>query len=86
MLTAFGGDRFGGDSEQASSAECRFTVTADMLNVRSGPELAAPVVDQLPEGEEVAASGETQGGFRKLDDERWASEEFLDAVSGSNCR
>ncbi len=76
-----------GDIDVGGSAEpgCQFTVTADVLNVRSAPSTDADVVDKVTRDETVAASSTVRKGFRKLGDERWAAKEFLTPVSGASC-
>jgi len=65
--------------------QCRVTVTADVLRVHAGPELAARVVDRLTKGQETDADKLVQNGFRKLGDSRWVSVDFAQPVSGRNC-
>ncbi|GAA0525742.1 hypothetical protein GCM10011581_14130 [Saccharopolyspora subtropica] len=64
---------------------CTFHVTADALNVRSGPSVAERRVGSLRYGEEVTATPNLVGGFRDLGAGRWAANEFLAPVPGSTC-
>ncbi|WP_242184945.1 SH3 domain-containing protein [Saccharopolyspora soli] len=78
----------GASQTGSSSGEpkpCTFHVTADVLNVRSGPNAGEDRVDSLQQGEEVAATPNVIGGFRALDDARWAAAEFLAPMPGSTC-
>jgi uncharacterized protein YgiM (DUF1202 family) len=72
----------GGAEEQAG---CTVVVTADVLNVRSGPSQDRDVVDTLRQDEEIEATAETRNGFRKLDDDEWASDDYLEPVDGADC-
>ncbi|MQA12355.1 MAG: SH3 domain-containing protein [Pseudonocardiaceae bacterium] len=84
VLTGLGSDR-SGQGEQASGSQCKVSVDADVLNVRSGPELNADIVDKLRQNEQVDAKAEVRGGFRKLGAGRWASDEYLQPSFGTNC-
>lgn len=64
---------------------CTFEVTADSLNVRSGPTVGANRVDSLKHGEEVTATSNVVNGFRALSDTRWAAAAFLAPTPGSAC-
>lgn len=65
------------------SGDCAFTVTADVLNVRDGPSRQAKVVGSLRNGKQVTALPEQKGGYRKLGDERWAAQKFLEPEGGA---
>ena len=67
----------------SSSAGCQVQVTADQLNVRSGPDNTASVVGKLNTGAVTAALATVQNGYRELGTGRWASSQFLKVVSGS---
>ena len=60
-------------------------MTADVLNVRSGSDAGAPVIDQLGAGEVAEASGTIRNGFRQMGEGRWASAQFLTETPGSDC-
>lgn len=66
-------------------APCSLKVTADTLNVRSGPGTQHPVVSTLTADAVVEADLVTESGFRQLGPNRWAAEQYLALVPGSNC-
>lgn len=74
-----------GSGGESGSGDCTMTVDADALNVRSGPSTGDDVVDSLPQDTETEATGEVQDGFRKLEDGRWASDDFLQPAEGASC-
>lgn len=74
-----------GNVVPTSTTACTFTVNADTLNVRSGPEMSQPIIAKYKQGTEVHAQHDLQNGFRKLSEGRWAAEQYLAAVSGSTC-
>ena len=69
----------------ADANQCRVTVTADVLRVHAGPELASKVVDRLTKGQETNADKQVQNGFRKLGDSRWVSVDFAQPLAGRDC-
>jgi hypothetical protein len=69
----------------ADTNQCRVTVTADVLRVHAGPELAARVVDRLSKGQETDADKLVQNGFRKIGDNKWVSTDFAQPVAGRDC-
>jgi len=69
----------------AEGTRCEFRVTADVLNVRSGPDLRYPVVDRLRQDAVVEAEAVTERGFRRLGEGRWAAQDYLEPVSGDAC-
>ncbi len=79
------------DSAHRDSAQreppprCEVSVTADVLNVRSGPDAGTPVIDQLGAGEVAEADGTIRNGFRQMSEGRWASAQFLTETPGSDC-
>ena len=73
------------DRPVSPPAACSLKVTADTLNVRSGPGTQHPVVDVLRADAVVEAALVTEAGFRQLGPDRWAAEQYLDLVPGSNC-
>lgn len=77
-----GGARSGGTESAATSAPCRVTVNANVLNVRSLPSSRAAKVDTLRKGQEVEADKVVQEGFRKLGPDRWVSNDFLTPIEG----
>lgn len=81
---AKGGD--GGGSTGGNEPGCAFTVSADVLNVRSAPSTRSKVVGKVVEDDEVQAEPTVRNGFRELADGGWVSEEFLAPVDGASCR
>jgi uncharacterized protein YraI len=75
----------GQDSGANGSLSCAMEVTANTLNVRSGPGTDNPVVDTLSAGAVVQAERTTSNGFRQLGPNRWAAQRYLDLTPGSNC-
>jgi hypothetical protein len=69
----------------ANPAECRVKVTADVLHVRAAPALDAPIVDKFVKDDETSADKVVENGFRKIANDRWASEEFLTPMAGHDC-
>lgn len=73
---AQGGD--GGEVKQ--DTVCAMTVTADLLNVRSGPGPSHEIVGKFRQGAEIDATTQVRDGFRKIDDHHWAADEYLEPV------
>jgi uncharacterized protein YgiM (DUF1202 family) len=71
-----------GNAQQTTGDGCQVQVTADVLNVRSGPTATAKVTRKLATGAIVAATSTVQNGFRELAAKQWASSQFLKTVSG----
>ncbi|MEJ2854673.1 MULTISPECIES: SH3 domain-containing protein [unclassified Saccharothrix] len=67
------------------SQECKVTVTADILNVRSGPADTQPIVATVQRDAVVKAERTVQNGFRLLSDGRWVNDQFVTPTSDSNC-
>ena len=85
-IYVMGDERQPGAAEPAADpAQCRVTVTADVLNVRAAPALDAPVVGKYLRDAETDADKLVENGFRKLGDERWAASEYLAPKSGHDC-
>lgn len=78
--------RDGGGAGASGQGSCEFTVAADVLNVRQGPALDAPVVGKLTGDEQTGAQGTVRNGFRKIAAEKWAAEEYLEPEGGNSCR
>jgi hypothetical protein len=85
LIYVMGADQRAASGGDDSTAGCRVTVTADVLNVRAAPDPNAKVVDRYDRDAEIGAATEVQNGFRKLADDKWASTEFLKPVQGSHC-
>lgn len=62
---------------------CQVQVTADVLNVRSGPNNSDKVVAKLSNGAIRAATSTVQNNYRELTANQWAATQFLKPVSGS---
>ncbi|MGH3897375.1 MAG: SH3 domain-containing protein [Pseudonocardiaceae bacterium] len=73
------------DPGASGSLSCTVKVTADTLNVRSGPDSRNPVVGVLAAGEVIPADPTISNGFRQLGPNRWAAQLYLEPTSGSNC-
>jgi hypothetical protein len=69
----------------AAAADCKVTVIADVLNVRSGPADTQPIVSTMPRDAVVRAERTVQNGYRMLDVGKWVHEEFVTPTSDSNC-
>ncbi|WP_246633069.1 SH3 domain-containing protein [Pseudonocardia nigra] len=79
-------DRGGLDAVNADgSTGCQLEVTAEQLNIRSGPGPDSPLVQTLTRGERVDGTPTVTDGFRELEDGQWAADQFLTPVPGSNC-
>lgn len=71
--------------DEAAARECRVTVIADILNVRSGPADTQPIVATMRRDAVVAAERRVENGFRLLADGRWVKDEFVTPTSDSDC-
>jgi len=69
----------------SGQAQCKVSVTADVLNVRAAPDAKAEVVGKFKQGVETAADPQVQNGFRKIGENRWAANDFLKPLDGHNC-
>lgn len=80
-------DRGGvGDLDPADgSTGCRLEVIADDVNVRTGSSTDSELVLTLNRGEVVDGTRDVVDGFRRLDDDRWASDAFLSPLPNTNC-
>ena len=85
VLYVLGSEKRRNEATPANPAQCRVTVTADVLRVHEGPQLATRVVDRLTKGQETDADKLVQNGFRKLGDNRWVSVDFAKPLSGRDC-
>lgn len=68
---------------QSGTGGCQVQVTADILNVRSGPNNSDKVVAKLNNGAIRAATSTVQNNYRELAANQWAATQFLKPVSGS---
>lgn len=67
------------------STGCKVTVTADVLNVRAAPDPKSEIVGKFNQNAVTGAEPEIQNGFRKLAENKWASNDFLQPVANTNC-
>ena len=70
-------------AQTGTTGGCQVQVTADVLNVRTGPNGSDKVVTKLSNGAIKAATTTVQNGYRELAANQWASSQFLKTVSGS---
>ena len=83
MYAVNGGKPMGSDT---SSGICKITVTADVLNVRSGPGDMQPIVSTMPRDAVADAQNRVENGYRMLSDRRWVSQSFTALTSDSTCK
>jgi hypothetical protein len=67
------------------STGCRLEVVADELNVRAEASTDSELVQILKRGDVVDGTREVVDGFRRLENDRWASDAFLSALPNTNC-
>jgi hypothetical protein len=67
------------------STGCMLEVTADELYVRAGPSENAERIDSLTRGARVDGTLVLTGGYRQLEDGRWASDQYLTPLPGYRC-
>jgi hypothetical protein len=70
------------NATSGSGSGCQVQVTADVLNVRSGPAQTDKVVRTLATGAIIAATSTKQNNYRELAANQWADNQFLKPVSG----
>lgn len=87
VLYVLGNDRQTpqGTEQTANTTQCRVSVVADVLNIRSAPGLEGQIVGKLSRGQEADADKVVQNGFRKLGENRWVSAEFVQPMTGRDC-
>lgn len=85
LYSGYSGGSMKGLLPTGTSEPCVFTVNADVLNVRSGPDTNQPIIAKYQHGTEIHAQHDSQSGFRKLSEGRWAAQQYLDPVQGSPC-
>jgi len=78
-------DLFPASSTATGSTGCIMQVTTEQLNVRSGPSQQAELIGSLKQNDQVDATAVITSGFRELTGNRWASNQFLTPVPGTNC-
>ena len=78
-----------GTSPAGSTADgstgCQLQVTIAELRVRSGPSVDTDPLETLTQGTVVDGTPEVTDGFRRLEGNRWAANEFLVPVAGTTC-
>ncbi|MGH3623969.1 MAG: SH3 domain-containing protein [Sciscionella sp.] len=79
------GQGAGASSPSPSPQPCRFTVKADILNVRESPTMHAPVVGTFTRGARTGAERTERNGFREIGSNRWVASTYLEPVDGSSC-
>ena len=75
----------GAVSTTTGTSACQLEVTTDQLNVRNGPSEGASLVAMLNRGTHVDGTKVVTDGYRQLQDGRWALDQYLLPVTGSNC-
>jgi len=81
-------DRGGGSllpNQADGSTGCTLEVTTEELNVRAGPSQNAELLDALRLGTRVDGTTVVTDGFRQLEGDRWASDQYLAPVAGTVC-
>ena len=68
-----------------NSTGCQLRVSAAELRVRSGPSTDAQQVEVLSEGAVVDGTRVVTDGFRELEGDRWAADQFLTPMPNTNC-
>jgi hypothetical protein len=79
------GDGTGAVGSADGSTGCQLQVTAVELRVRSGPSIDTEPLDTLTQGAVVDGTTEVTDGFRRLEGDRWAADEFLVPLAGTSC-
>jgi uncharacterized protein YgiM (DUF1202 family) len=74
-----------GDADGSTGCIVTVQVAERTLNLRDAPTTDANVVGQLDNGSRVDATTEVQNEFRRLEDGRWASTQYLVPEAGSTC-
>ncbi len=67
------------------STGCQLRVSAAELRVRSAPSTDADQVEVLSEGAVVDGMPTVTDGFRELEGGRWAADQYLTPMPGTNC-
>jgi hypothetical protein len=67
------------------STGCQLEVSADELNIRTGPSEDAALVETLTRGARVDGTRVITDGYRQLEEGRWAADQFLTPLPGTNC-
>ncbi|MGH3588004.1 MAG: hypothetical protein ACRDQ0_16975 [Pseudonocardia sp.] len=67
------------------STGCQLEVTADELSIRSGPSADAALVETVLRGARIDGTRVVTDGYRQLEEGRWASDQYLTPLPGTNC-
>ena len=67
------------------STGCQLQVTALQLQVRSAPVAGSDTLETLQKDTIVDGTTEVTAGYRRLEGDRWAADEFLAPVAGTTC-
>jgi hypothetical protein len=81
-------DRGGLNDESADadgSTGCQLEVAADQLNLRAAPDPESALLQTLVRGERVDGTRIVTNGFRELEGDRWAADQFLTPLPDTNC-
>jgi hypothetical protein len=78
-------DLLPGRSTADGSTGCIMQVTTEQLNVRAGPSQTAELLGALHQGDRIDATTVVTDGFRQLEGDQWASNQFLTPAAGTNC-
>jgi hypothetical protein len=84
LVDSPGGGTAGVRSADGSTG-CQLQVTAAEVRVRSGPSIDTEPLDTLTQGTVVDGTTEVTDGFRRLEGDRWAADEFLVPLAGTSC-
>jgi hypothetical protein len=78
-------DLLPGRTSADGSTGCIMQVTTEELNVRAGPSQTAELLGALRQGDRIDATTVVTDGFRQLEGDQWASNQFLTPAAGTNC-
>ena len=67
------------------STGCVVEISTEELNVRASPSQNAELLGAMRQGDRVDATTIVTDGFRQLEDGRWASNQYLTPLPGTNC-
>ncbi|GAA1222750.1 hypothetical protein GCM10009608_68990 [Pseudonocardia alaniniphila] len=79
----------GGLNDQSAAADgstgCQLEVAADQLNVRAAPDPDSALLQTLVRGDRVDGTRIVTNGFRELEGNQWAADQFLTPLPDTNC-
>lgn len=67
------------------STGCVVEIATEELNVRAGPSQNAELLGAVRQGDRVDATPVVTDGFRQLEGGRWASNQYLTPLPGTDC-